>query len=164
MIIGHGGNKQHLAASLGCGVDEIIDMSSNLNPLGPPEQIERVICDNLVKIKSLPEPDAMSMRDGFARYHGIDTGQVVAGNGTTWFIYTIPLAIAAKKILIVGPTYSDYKDACLMHGIQFDHFFTRSENGFDLDIERLSKAAETADTVFICNPNNPTGSLIGKEN
>ncbi|MCF6246299.1 MAG: aminotransferase class I/II-fold pyridoxal phosphate-dependent enzyme [Desulfobacula sp.] len=163
MIIGHGGNKQNLAASLGCSADEIIDMSSNLNPLGPPEQISQVICDNLLKIKSLPEPDATSMRRGFAKYHGIDEKNVVAGNGTTWFIYTIPKALDAKKILIVGPTYSDYKDACIMHGIQFEHFFTTPENDFELDIEKLSQATKNADMIFICNPNNPTGSLISKE-
>ncbi len=163
MIIGHGGNKQQLAATMGCNVDDIIDMSSNLNPLGPPEQIEKVISNNLVKIKSLPEPDAMSMRLGFAGYHGIDVENVIAGNGTTWFIYTIPKALESKKILIVGPTYSDYKDACLMHDISFEHFFTNSEIAFELDIETLSQAAKQADTVFICNPNNPTGSLISKE-
>ena len=87
MIIGHGGNTQDLATRLVCSVDDIIDMSSNLNPLGPPEFIEQVICDNLSLIKALPEPDAISMRKGFARFYNIDVNRVIAGNGTTWFIY-----------------------------------------------------------------------------
>ncbi len=61
------------------------------------------------------------MRKGFAHFHGIEANQVVAGNGTTWFIYTIPKALGSKKVLICGPTYSDYKDACLMHNIDFKH-------------------------------------------
>lgn len=163
MIIGHGGNKKNLAQTLGCTVDEIIDMSSNLNPLGPPETIEKLILDNLIKIRSLPEPDAISMRKGFAKFHGIDPERVVAGNGTTWFIYTIPYALKSKKVLITGPTYSDYKDACLMHGISFEHCLAKPEHDFNPDIDRLSKMAENADTVFICNPNNPTGSLVLKD-
>ncbi len=99
MIIGHGGNIKDLAKTLGCANEDIIDMSSNLNPLGPPESIEEVIKDNLVKIRSLPEPDAVSIRKGFARFHGIDPAQVVAGNGTTFFIYTIPKALGSKKVL-----------------------------------------------------------------
>jgi threonine-phosphate decarboxylase len=163
MIIGHGGNIKDLAEKLGCAVEDIIDMSSNLNPLGPPETIEKVICDNLIKIRSLPEPDALTMRKGFADFHGIDHTQVVAGNGTTWFIYTIPQALGSKKVIIAGPTYSDYKDACLMHKIDFQHCIAKESNQFDLDIDEISKMAKKADTIFICNPNNPTGSLILRE-
>ena len=36
MIRGHGGNIYEAAQAVGCSVDEIIDMSSNVNPLGPP--------------------------------------------------------------------------------------------------------------------------------
>jgi len=163
MIIGHGGNIKDLAKTLGCDVDDIIDMSSNLNPLGPPETIEKIICENLIKIRSLPEPDALSMRKGFAGFHGIDPAQVVAGNGTTFFIYTIPKALDSRKVLISGPTYSDYKDACLMHKIDFRHCLAKGSNQFDPDVDEISRMAKQADTVFICNPNNPTGSLVPKE-
>jgi threonine-phosphate decarboxylase len=178
MIIGHGGNIKDLAKTLNCAMDDIIDMSSNLNPLGPPETIGKVICDNLIKIQSLPEPDAHTMKKGFANFHNIDLKSVVAGNGTTWFIYTIPLAFHSKKILIVGPTYSDYKDACIMHDIAFEHCIAKASNQlnpilfnqdsfdlntFDPDIDEISQMAKDADTVFICNPNNPTGSLVARE-
>lgn len=163
MIIGHGGNIKDLAKNLDCTVDDIIDMSSNLNPIGPPENIEKVICDNLVKIRSLPEPDAMTMRKGFAKFHGIDHTRVVAGNGTTWFIYTLPKALDCKNVLIAGPAYSDYMDACLMHKISFQHCLAKASDMFNPDIDEISQMAKGADMVFICNPNNPTGSLILRE-
>jgi len=163
MIKGHGGNKRKLAETIGCTVEEIIDMSSNLNPLGPPETIESFICSNVKEIRSLPEPDAGSMRNGFARFHGIDENRVVAGNGTTWFIYTLPLALGSKKVLILGPTYSDYKDACLMYHIDFNHCLATASDSFLPDVDRLSGMAAGADTVFICNPDNPTGALILKD-
>ncbi len=160
MIIGHGGNKTALAQTLGCPEDEIIDMSANLNPLGPPERIRTVIKQSLSAINALPEPDARSMTLGFARFHDIDPDTVMAGNGTTWFIYTLPLALGAKKVVILGPTYSDYADACRMHGIEPAFWLARPENGFVPDLEAVSKAAAGADLVFICNPNNPTGVLL----
>ncbi|WDP90714.1 MAG: pyridoxal phosphate-dependent class II aminotransferase [Desulfobacter sp.] len=162
MIIGHGGNKQKLADRLGCPVDEIIDMSSNLNPLGPPERIHRLIRENIEAIHALPEPDGMSMARGFARYHGIAPENVIPGNGTTFFIYTLPLALGAKKVLIAGPTYSDYRDGCAMHGIEIRHFMAGPDTGFQPDMDELSRLAGEADIVFICNPNNPTGALIPK--
>ncbi len=163
MITGHGGNKRKLAEKIGCDVEDIIDMSSNLNPLGPPETIEPFICNNVMKIRSLPEPDAAPMKNGFARFYGIDENRVVAGNGTTWFIYTLPLALCSKKVLIAGPTYSDYKDACLMFHIEFEHCLATESNAFLPDVEELSRMAAGADTVFICNPDNPTGTLILKD-
>lgn len=160
MLIGHGGNIKDLANTLECSINEIIDMSSNLNPMGPPENIENVILENLGKIESLPEPDAITMRKGFAKFHRIDCRNVAAGNGTTWFIYTIPKAIGVKKALIAGPTYSDYKDACIMHNVKFKHCLAQKTDMFDLNIDKISHMAKEADTVFICNPDNPTGSII----
>ena len=160
MITGHGGNKKKLAEKLGCAVEEIIDMSSNLNPLGPPETIEPFICENVMRIRSLPEPDAASMRNGFARFHGIDENRVIAGNGTTWFIYTLPFALCSKKVLIAGPTYSDYQDACRMYHIDVEHCLAKAENSFLQDVDEISRMAERVDTVFICNPDNPTGVLM----
>lgn len=163
MIIGHGGNKQELARKLGCRTSDIIDMSSNLNPLGPPDFVEQAIKESLWTVRSLPEPDALSMRKGFADYINMDVNRVIAGNGTTFFIYTLPLALGSKNVLICGPTYSDYKDSCLMHNIGFQHCHARMPDRFAPDIDTISKMAKDADTVFFCNPNNPTGTLASKE-
>ncbi len=160
MIIGHGGNKTALARALGCHENDIVDMSANINPLGPPERIRQVIRDHLSAIQQLPEPDAGSMVQGFARYHDIDPDTVIAGNGTTWFIYTLPLALQARNVLILGPTYSDYADACRMHGIAPQFCTSESDAGFVPDMAEISGKAAGADLVFICNPNNPTGVLL----
>jgi threonine-phosphate decarboxylase len=163
MIIGHGGNKKQLAGQLACPVEEIIDMSSNLNPLGPPDNIHDLIKEKLSAIHSLPEPDAASMVKGFARYHGINPANVIAGNGTTYFIYTIPRALCSKRVGIAGPTYSDYKDACIMHQIEFTHCLAKEEKKFQWDMNELSQMADNCDLIFLCNPNNPTGTLTPKD-
>ncbi len=162
MILGHGGNPQDLAKRLGCSVEEIVDMSSNLNPLGPPERIFRLIQEKIDVIHALPEPDGASMVQGFARYHEIGPEHVIPGNGTTFFIYTLPQALGAESVLIAGPTYSDYRDSCTMHGIEVAHCLADPETGFMPDMAALSQRAAAADLVFICNPNNPTGALIPK--
>ncbi|MCG8531474.1 MAG: aminotransferase class I/II-fold pyridoxal phosphate-dependent enzyme, partial [Desulfovibrionales bacterium] len=162
MIIGHGGNKEALARKLGCDINEITDMSCNLNPLGPPERIKEVIRENLDAIHSLPQPDAADICKGFAAYHGMDPSRVAAGNGTTWFLYTLPPSLGAQRVLILGPTYSDYRDGCRMHGVAYEHLICRPENNFAPDLEALARGARKADLVYICNPNNPTGALVEK--
>lgn len=163
MITGHGGNINQLADKLQCPVHEIVDMSCNLNPLGTPFFIIKIISNRLDTIHHLPEPDAISIRQGFARHHDINPDKVIAGNGTTWFIFTLPHALELKNAVIAGPTYADYKDACYMHNIPWKFVLADVTHQFVPDLDAISQLAKTADAVFICNPNNPTGTLLSKE-
>jgi threonine-phosphate decarboxylase len=159
MLNGHGGNIYDIAHRLGCMPSEIIDMSSNVNPLGPPPGLETYLKQNLNVITALPEVDSNLLVLSFANHYGVDPAFVLAGNGSTQFIYSIPLALGTKRALIIGPTYADYADACSMHNIHFEHFIAQESQGFKADIHMIKKQVKGFDTVFICNPNNPTGTL-----
>lgn len=160
MIKGHGGNIYELAQQLGCAPAEIHDMSSNVNPLGPPEGLVSHLIEHISAINALPEVDAGRAIGSFSNRYGIDPDLVLAANGTTQFIYTIPQAIETKKALIMGPTYADYADACVMHGVDHSFIIAEDSRAFSADLGRLEQDLEGVDTVFICNPNNPTGALI----
>ena len=160
MIQGHGGNIYDVARRLGCKPFEIIDMSSNVNPLGPPPGLKEHLKENIDSITALPEVDAKDIAYKFAHRYDIDPECVIPGNGTTQFIYAIPQVLKTKKALILGPTYSDYADACIMHNVDFDYTIAEETNMFRIDIDSLKKIIRRFDTVFICNPNNPTGVLI----
>lgn len=166
MIIGHGGNVAALARQVGCPVDQIIDMSCNLNPLGPPEGLEAFLIENIAKIRALPSPDAAPMVEAFCNYHRIDTDRVLAGNGTTWFLYSLPGVLKTRHMLIAGPTYADYEGGCSMHHAPFSYTLAGRENNFEHDLDKvsamLSSRENQFDTVVFCNPNNPTGTLIHK--
>ncbi|MFZ0133054.1 MAG: threonine-phosphate decarboxylase [Desulfobacterales bacterium] len=160
MISGHGGNIAALARHLGCEAADIIDMSSNVNPLGPMPGLLRRLETSLSAITALPEVDADGVIEKFARRFQVDARRVLAGNGTTQLIYTVPLALGSRNALIVGPTYADYADACEMFGVRYDFLLTNAGTGFRADVRTLADKAQGCDTVFICNPNNPTGSLL----
>jgi len=160
MIKGHGGNIYDVARRLGCKPFEIIDMSSNVNPLGPPPGLKEHLKEKLDSISALPEVDAKDIAYKFAHRYDIDPECVIPGNGTTQFIYAIPQVLRTRKVLILGPTYSDYADACIMHNVDFDYTIAEEKNLFRIDIDSLNKIIRRFDTVFICNPNNPTGVLI----
>jgi len=160
MLKGHGGNIYDLAQQLGCHPSEIVDMSSNMNPLGPPPDLVAFLKKNINTMATLPEVDANRTVNAFAgRYH-IDPERVIAGNGTTQFIYSIPRVLETKKVLIFGPTYADYADACDMHHIPYDYSISDESMAFEHDIEAAAQQIQGYDTVFICNPNNPTGNII----
>ncbi len=160
MIHGHGGNIYAVAQQLGCRPDEIVDMSSNINPLGMPPGLESYLHDRLHCIGALPEPDAGTARQQMADLLDVPVRRIMAGNGTTHFIYGACPALDAQRVLIVGPTYADYADACRMHRVHVDHFLTNAGDGFAVDSGALGTSIRGHDLVFICNPNNPTGHLI----
>jgi threonine-phosphate decarboxylase len=160
MIKGHGGNIYDLAHRLGCLRSEIIDMSSNVNPLGPPPGLMDFLTENIAAVMALPEADAEEAVRAFAKRYNVCHECVLAGNGTTEIIYTIPRALGTRQACILGPTYSDYADACLMHGVPHEYLIADEALEFQHDIDRVRKQIRGADTVFICNPNNPTGVPI----
>jgi len=157
MIYGHGGNIEKAASALGCAPDDIVDMSSNINPLGPLSGLRAHLCANMDLICRLPEVSAAPATAAYADWQGLSPEQVLAGAGTTQFLYQLPARLGINSALVVSPTYSDYADALAMHGVRVKRFMLNAENGFVPDLLALREAAKTVDAVFFCNPNNPTG-------
>jgi threonine-phosphate decarboxylase len=162
MISGHGGNIYQLAQQLQCLPSDISDMSANVNPLGPMPALIDHLQASISAIAALPEVDAGGIVAAFSRFYGIDPRQVMAGNGTTELIYLIPRALGAKKTLVVGPTYSDYRDACALNQVACEHLICREKDDFAPDMQAIRRMAGPADLVFLCNPNNPTGTLVAR--
>ena len=120
MIQGHGGNVAALAAQLGCRPEAIVDMSSNINPLGSLPGLIDHLRGRIECIRRLPEVDAAGAVRGLADLLGIDPARVLAGGGTTQFIYAACAALSARHPLILGPTYADYADGCRVHDLEPD--------------------------------------------
>lgn len=160
MTFGHGGNILAAARQMKCSPSELVDMSSNINPLGPPPDLIDFLKANLETVTRLPEVDGEQTAAHFANYLGLNADRVLPGNGTTQFIHAIPQVLQSKNVLIVGPTYSDYADACEGNRTRCKILLTRESESFIPGPERLLNSARFFDTVFICNPNNPTGVLM----
>ncbi|MCF8035769.1 MAG: pyridoxal phosphate-dependent class II aminotransferase [Desulfobacteraceae bacterium] len=157
MIHGHGGNIYAAAAALGCKPDEITDMSSNINPLGPMPGLLEDLGQHIGSVCMLPEVDAARAVQAYARWQKIPENRVIAGAGTTEILYQLPRALEIDSALVVGPTYGDYADALEINRVACRYFMREPQNDFQPDMDALRKAAQGADAVFFCNPNNPTG-------
>jgi threonine-phosphate decarboxylase len=163
MILGHGGNLFEIATKIGCRPEDIVDFSSNMNPVGPPSDLVDFLKESLSRITYLPDPGARPAITAFSKYYHLSKDEVIAGNGTTQLIYDLPLVLGTKKALIVNPTYSDYADACRINRVPHDNLYLPESSDFTFQLEDLKQVMTDADTVFICNPNNPTGRIIPKD-
>lgn len=148
------------AAKYGIESSEFVDFSVNINPLGPPPEIESVLRD-AVRLASLyPEPDCGALKESAAAFLGICPEQVVFSNGAIELIYLAVQALRPGRVLIPGPTFKEYELAARIWGAKVKHFRLSPRAGFVPDLDHLMKAAGDVDMVFLCSPNNPSGNLI----
>lgn len=157
----HGGNIYRLKRE---GKGELLDYSSNINPLGVPESFKKAIIENFDILEKYPDPDYVELRENIGRYNKVDVKNIIAGNGATEILFLYMKAMKPKKTLIISPSFAEYKRALESVGSEIIHYPLLEENNYNLDIENFLKEVPPCDLVVICNPNNPTGSFISLEN
>jgi threonine-phosphate decarboxylase len=102
-------------------------------------------------ISSYPEPEPRSLEGLLAKIYDLQADEVCVTNGATEAIYLIAQAFAGCRSGILMPTFSEYADACRMHGHRISSLY---------DLEQWD---DTLQLIWLCNPNNPTGEVHDKE-
>jgi threonine-phosphate decarboxylase len=175
----HGGNIYRLAEEIGVPQNKIIDFSASINPLGVSKRVKDVIKKELDNLINYPDSETEELRETIAQYHGIDAETILCGNGSTELIYLIPRALKPRKVLIPAPTFSEYERACRTASceLRVKSYELKKENNFAIDSDGFISAMKgdrnsklrTPNSklkcymVFLCNPNNPTGTFLKRE-
>ncbi len=167
MLHGHGGEIYSIARKTGMHVDALLDFSSNVNPLPLPDGLEQLLSDSIRQIRHLPEVDSHGVRLALARRFGLEPDQFFIAGGTTEWIYALPLVFRPGMIVIPVPTYADYIDAAACAGtstILVDAWREgdpgAAERILSTVLRTVSGSGNEGSMVFLCNPNNPTGTFI----
>lgn len=155
----HGGNVASVAARFDIDPGIFIDFSVNTNPLGPPAEIAGLLQSSTALAAVYPEPDCGALRSAAAAFYGVDPEQVIAANGAVELIYLVAQVLCPRTVLILGPTFREYEIACRLQGASVKHFRLPPRQDFLPDLPQLIRATRGVDLVWLCNPNNPTGSL-----
>src|SRR5690242_8601892 len=142
---------------------KFIDFSSNVNPLGFPSSITKIINKNRSLFSVYPDPDSSKLRDDLQKYTGIKKNQIIVGNGATEIIYNFCKVFLHKDsdILIPVPTFGEYEAASRLSGSKITFFKTMNLNK---NISEFQDLVTKTKCIFVCNPNNPTGMLLYKNN
>jgi len=163
MIRDHGGNVGEIARRYGIDEDTILDFSASINPLGYSPALKEAIIKNIDSVLNYPDMNSVDLVSGLSRYHDIDEKHIMVGNGSTEFMYSIPLAFKPGKALIVTPAFSEYEKGLSVVGADVTYFQTDEKHKFSVDISSLcSRLGEGFDILYLCNPANPTGVLTPK--
>ena len=159
----HGGNVLHYSKKFGIPAGKIIDFSASVNPFGPPKKSLAAMSRAFAELNRYPDPDSLELTAKIAASHGLKDDQVLIGNGSTEFIYLLPRALGVKKALVFSPSFSDYERASELSGAKVVRLPLLEENNFSPDIKTLSRELKKCGLLFLCNPNNPTGTLMPKD-
>lgn len=152
-----------LAREMGLQPENIIKLASNENPLGISPKAEFAIQEALLDIARYPDGNSFALRDAVSKKFNVAPEQIVFGNGSNDI-----LELAARAFLTTGSEtiYSQHAFAVYPLVTQATGatgvVVPAKDFGHDL---RGMLTAITAKTrmIFVANPNNPTGTLLGKE-
>ncbi len=158
----HGGNVARAARELGLPEKSIIDFSASINPLGAAPGVYRAISEESWKIRHYPDTEHGNLPALLAEHLGVDRENLLLGNGGAELIYLLPRAVKISSALVLAPTFSEYARAVEASGGLARHlFFFRPDQGSP-SVEPADHLAGV-DALFLCNPNNPTGRLMARE-
>ena len=143
--------------------EKIIDFSSNVNPLGCHPGVKKYLKKQLNQIHIYPDSESSKLRSNLKWFTGMNTSQILVGNGATEIIYNFCSTFVNKKskVLIPCPTFSEYEKAVKFFGGNVISFKSLNLNN---DLSKFIQKIPKHGIIFFCNPNNPTGEILSKKN
>ena len=146
-------------------MDEILKVGSNENVLGPSPKAVQAIQEELLSLHLYPgrEEDILLEKLTARIGGGLTKENFVTGNGSVDVLRMITHAFIkpGKKALIGAPTFSMYE--LLTESFSGTPVFVPLKN-FTLDLDGLADAVDDdVAIIFVCNPNNPTGTMVTHE-
>lgn len=142
---------------------DMIDFSSNCNPFGPPQSVQDAICRAAGQIGHYPDIQCSLLRDALSAKLHVPGAWIFFGNGAAEVIFAAVTALKPQKALLPAPTFAEYAQALETVGCEIQYEQTAEADGFALPMDFAEQITEDIDMVFLCNPNNPTGNLLSRE-
>jgi histidinol-phosphate aminotransferase len=144
------------------GLDNVLKLASNENPLGPsPLALEAMIKDLKENANYYPESLCPALTARLAEIHRLDPGQFFVSNGVDGVISMIALAFIDKNDEVLTSQFSffAYQNVTARLGGRITLIPQTAERGFDIN-GIIGAITPRTKVVFLCNPNNPTGTFI----
>ena len=160
----HGANPHRLYEQMEIPMPAVIyDFSENVNAFGLPPRIRKQWPSLLAEVSIYPDPLGEPFLSAAANFHNIGKEQLFIGNGAAEVLALLAERYRGKTAIIVHPTFSEYEATLEAKGVTVQRIIAAEETGFELLLGQVKTAMKTADVLYLCTPNNPTGLLPSKE-
>ena len=144
------------------------NFSCNTNPLGPPPAVLEILRSNLKEmVTSYPNHTNVEAIKAISAYYNIPARNILIGNGATEFLLIIPKAFDIKFGLVLSPTFWEYAFSLKRFNKPIKYFNLKASEFFHINMSGLERtiaeAGQSNNIFYVCNPNNPTGTLTAPD-
>jgi len=142
------------------GLTGIVKLASNENPLGPSPKATEAMHKAAASMHRYPDANGFYLKDRLGTLLDVHRDQIGLGNGADELLTLVAAAFIhpGDEALIPSPTFIRYETAVQMMGGTPVRVPLRD---WTIDFDALTAAVtERTKLVFICNPNNPTGTYV----
>ena len=143
------------------GVSDVVKLSSNENPLGPPEGAREALRRTAHLLHRYPSSDHASLRQAIGEVHRLDPDRLICGAGSDELIHMICQAYTGPgtEVIHTEHGFAMYRISALAAGATPVEV---REHERKVDVDAILDAVSfRTRLVFIANPANPTGTMLG---
>jgi histidinol-phosphate aminotransferase len=142
------------------GLDRAIKLASNELSCPPPESVQRAIADAVGRVHRYPDDAGIALRERLAETTGVAVEQVVLGAGSVALCQQAVLAVTepGEEVMWSQPSFEAYAVIARQAGARVVAPPLRDRR-YALDEMAAAVSAQTR-AIFVCNPNNPTGTIV----
>jgi histidinol-phosphate aminotransferase len=154
---------EEVARELGLPVDSIIKVASNENPFGPSPMAQAALRDAIPTVNLYPDGNAFMLKRKLAAKLGVEPANLVLGNGSNELIEFASHALLGPdtNIVVSQFCFAIYPIVARMFGAEV---ITVPAKNYGHDLPAMLRAInDRTRIIFVANPNNPTGTLVERE-
>lgn len=158
---------------------ELVDFSSNINPLGIPKSFTENIQEAIDNLNKYPDIKYRTLKGNIVEYINkskvlfqrdekviengyieiVDENSIVLGNGAAEIIDLVISTL--KRIMIITPSFGEYEENAEKHECEI--IYINSTKNMDYDYESILNSLHKVDGIIVGNPNNPDGRILKEE-
>ena len=143
------------------GISDIVKLASNEFPLPPFPEVQAAIADAAADVNRYPEDSSYFLTNALAEVLNVRPDHVWLGAGSTQLIRSVAAAVGAPgtSAVYAWPSFIGYRIATAMAGARAIEVPVDDAGRHDLDAMQSAIRDDTT-LVYVCNPNNPTGTTV----
>ncbi len=146
------------------GITGVIKLASNENPLGPSPAVTEALRAAIPHVFNYPDSNCFYLKKELASLHNLSEDQFIIGNGTDEILKMIGEAFLnpEDEVIHAWPSFSEYIFVSKLMGAK--PIAVPLDRDFKHDLEKIAQnIKKNTKIIFLCNPNNPTGTILTKE-
>lgn len=145
------------------GLKKVVKLASNESPWPPFPQAIKAIEEAAAKLNRYPDSSSYLLKEKLSSFYGVDSSLIAIGNGSNELIRLIANALLnpGDDVIYAWPSFVVYPTVTMLmqaNSVQVPL------NNFTHDLKNMKeKITSRTKIIFICNPNNPTGTIVSRK-